>query len=85
MGHLTYAEKADRHYMYGSANGNGRAALRMNHAQFSDGRMLEHRIFQRFHRQLRETRSIPITRRDYSRRRAVSSPSLEKKHLGRCS
>ncbi|GFW39404.1 hypothetical protein TNCV_1833871 [Trichonephila clavipes] len=33
MGNFTSAENADIHYMYGRANGNGRAALRMYHAQ----------------------------------------------------
>ncbi|GFX80791.1 hypothetical protein TNCV_4695021 [Trichonephila clavipes] len=32
-GDFMYAEKADLHYMYDHANGDGRAALRMYHAQ----------------------------------------------------
>ncbi|GFS73113.1 transposable element Tc1 transposase [Trichonephila clavipes] len=47
MGDLTYAEKADMHYMYGRVKGNGRAALRMYHAQFPDRQILDHRILQR--------------------------------------
>ena len=39
MGDFTYAEKADMHYMYGRANGNGRAALRMYRAEYPDRRM----------------------------------------------
>ncbi|GFV19150.1 hypothetical protein TNCV_3223681 [Trichonephila clavipes] len=46
MGDFTYAEIADMHYMYGRANGNGRAALRRYHTQFSDPRMPDYRIFQ---------------------------------------
>lgn len=45
MGDFTYAEKADMHYMYGRANGNGRAALRMYRAEYPDRRMPDHRIF----------------------------------------
>ncbi|GFV90895.1 hypothetical protein TNCV_3616571 [Trichonephila clavipes] len=55
MGDFTYAENADMHYRYGSANGNGRADLRMHVVQFFDRRMPDHRIFQRLHRQLRCT------------------------------
>ncbi|GFX35660.1 hypothetical protein TNCV_744531 [Trichonephila clavipes] len=40
MGDFTYTDNADMHYMYGSANGNGRAALRIYHAQFPDRRMI---------------------------------------------
>ena len=59
---FTYAEKADMHYMYNRANGKGRAALRMYHAQFHDRRMPNHRIFQRLHRQLSETGKFHLTR-----------------------
>ncbi|GFS52950.1 hypothetical protein TNCV_330971 [Trichonephila clavipes] len=69
------------HYMYGRANGNGRAELLMHHAQFSDQRMLDHRIFQRFNRQLRETRSFLVIRHDAGRRRTVFSTSLEESIL----
>ncbi|GFT29017.1 hypothetical protein TNCV_3586681 [Trichonephila clavipes] len=40
------------------------------------------RIFQRLHRQLRETRSFYVTRHEAGRRRAVRSPRL-KKHFER--
>ncbi|GFU96365.1 hypothetical protein TNCV_89411 [Trichonephila clavipes] len=39
--------------------------------------MPDHRIFQRLHRQLRETCSFYVTRHGTDRRRAVASPSLE--------
>ncbi|GFW94398.1 uncharacterized protein TNCV_1433331 [Trichonephila clavipes] len=73
MGDLTYAQKADIHYMNGRATGNGRAVLRMYHVQFPDRRMLDQRIFQRLHRQLRETRSFYVSRHNAGRRRAVRS------------
>ncbi|GFT51392.1 hypothetical protein TNCV_4955061 [Trichonephila clavipes] len=57
MGDFTYAENADMHYMYDRATGHGKAALRMYHAQFPNRRMPDHRMFQRLHRQLRETQS----------------------------
>ncbi|GFS94661.1 DUF4817 domain-containing protein [Trichonephila clavipes] len=76
MGGFTYAENVDMHYMYGSANGNGRAALRMHHTPFPD-----QRIFQRIHSQLREKRSFHVTRHDAGRRRDVRSPSLEESLL----
>ncbi|GFY08495.1 hypothetical protein TNCV_4970221 [Trichonephila clavipes] len=66
----TYAENAD---MYGRTNG---AAVRMYHAQFPDRRMPDHRIVQRLHRQLRETRSFHFTKHDTIRRREIPNPSL---------
>ncbi|GFW30616.1 hypothetical protein TNCV_455541 [Trichonephila clavipes] len=77
MEDFTYAENADMHYVYGRANGNGRAVIRMYHPQFPDRRMSKQRIFQRLLRQLREVRSFHVTRHDDGRRRAVRSPSLE--------
>ncbi|GFV50576.1 DUF4817 domain-containing protein [Trichonephila clavipes] len=71
VGDVTYAENAGMHCMYGHANGNGRAALRMYHAQFPDRRMPDHRIFQRLYRQFHETRSFHVTRHDAGRRRTV--------------
>ncbi|GFT29043.1 uncharacterized protein TNCV_3586921 [Trichonephila clavipes] len=62
--------------MYGRANDNDTAALRMCRMHFPDRRMPDHRIFQWLHRQLRETRSFHVSRHDADRRRAVSSPSL---------
>ncbi|GFV77910.1 hypothetical protein TNCV_641 [Trichonephila clavipes] len=46
MEDLTYAGNADMHYMYNRTNGEGRAALRMYQAHFSDRRMLDRRILQ---------------------------------------
>lgn len=77
MGDFTYAEKADMHYMYGRANGNGRAALRMYRAEYPDRRMPDHRIFQRLHRQLCETGAFDVNRHDAGRLRAVRTPRLE--------
>ncbi|GFV53878.1 hypothetical protein TNCV_166451 [Trichonephila clavipes] len=54
MGDLTCAKKADMYCMYGCANGNSRAALRMHPVQFTDHRMPDHKIFQRLYRRLRE-------------------------------
>ncbi|GFX64925.1 hypothetical protein TNCV_450631 [Trichonephila clavipes] len=59
-------------YMYGRANGNGRAALRR-----SVRRMPDHRIFQWLHLQVHETLSFHATRRV----RAVRSLSLEESIL----
>ncbi|GFX00335.1 uncharacterized protein TNCV_1273291 [Trichonephila clavipes] len=53
----------------------------MYHAQFPDQRMPDHRIFQRLHRQLRETGLFYVTRYDAGRRRAVHNPSLEESIL----
>ncbi|GFS98565.1 hypothetical protein TNCV_2986991 [Trichonephila clavipes] len=64
MGYLMYAENAETHYMYDRENANGRAELRMYHSQFPDRRMSDHRIFQRSHRQLCETRSLYLIRHD---------------------
>ncbi|GFV04404.1 hypothetical protein TNCV_920251 [Trichonephila clavipes] len=62
-----HAENADMHYMCGQANGNGRDALRINHAQVPDQQMLDHRIFQRLHPQPREIRLFHVTRHDIGR------------------
>ncbi|GFV96518.1 hypothetical protein TNCV_1999701 [Trichonephila clavipes] len=48
MGDFMYAKNADMHYMYGRANGNGRAALRVYHGQFPDRR--KYRITEEFFR-----------------------------------
>ncbi|GFV17143.1 uncharacterized protein TNCV_3633061 [Trichonephila clavipes] len=53
----------------------------MYHAQFPERRMPDHRIYQRLHRQLRETRSFYVTRHDAGRQRAAPSPSLEESIL----
>ncbi|GFX37592.1 hypothetical protein TNCV_3201161 [Trichonephila clavipes] len=45
VGDFTCAKNADTHYMHDCSNGNGRAVLRMYHAQFPDRRMPHHRIF----------------------------------------
>ncbi|GFS70916.1 hypothetical protein TNCV_2719911 [Trichonephila clavipes] len=50
----------------------------MCRTQFPDRRMPDHRIFQRMHRQLSETRLFHVTRHDTDRRRAVRTPSLRK-------
>ncbi|GFT92862.1 hypothetical protein TNCV_740311 [Trichonephila clavipes] len=81
MGDFTYVKKADMNYKYGCANVNGKAAFQMYHAQFLDRRMPDHRIFQRLHRRLRETRSFHVTRCDVGRRTAARSPSLEESIL----
>ncbi|GFY19723.1 hypothetical protein TNCV_4648951 [Trichonephila clavipes] len=83
MEYLTYAENAYMHCMYSRANDNGRAALRMHHAQFSARRMPDHRIFQRLHHQLRETRSFR-TKHDAGRQRAARSFKPGGKHLECC-
>ncbi|GFW00655.1 uncharacterized protein TNCV_2284011 [Trichonephila clavipes] len=69
------------HYMYGRVYGDGRAALRLCHAQFPDQRMPGHGIFKRLHHQLRETRLFHVTRHDAGQRRAVRSSSLEESTL----
>ncbi|GFV12793.1 hypothetical protein TNCV_2547281 [Trichonephila clavipes] len=50
MGDFTYTKNADMHYMCDCTNGNGRAALRTYLAQFPDGRMSDHKVFQRLYR-----------------------------------
>ncbi|GFW41276.1 uncharacterized protein TNCV_1002691 [Trichonephila clavipes] len=81
MGKFMNAENTDMNYMYGRTNGNDKAALRMCHVQFPVRRKPDHRIFQRLHRQFRETRSFYVTRHDAGRRRTVRSPSLEENTL----
>ncbi|GIY19795.1 hypothetical protein CDAR_365711 [Caerostris darwini] len=63
----TYDAKADMHCLYSSANGNGRAALRMYHEQFPDRRMPDH-ILRPLHRQ---QGSFHVTRYDAGLRTTV--------------
>ncbi|GFV30342.1 hypothetical protein TNCV_98171 [Trichonephila clavipes] len=76
---LTRARPPVSDYMYGRGNGNGRAVIRMYHAQFPDRRMPDHQIFQWFHRQHREAHSFHATIHDAGQRRAVPCPSLEER------
>ncbi|GFV43283.1 hypothetical protein TNCV_9811 [Trichonephila clavipes] len=64
MGDFTNAENEDMYYIYAHANGNDRAERRMYHAQFPYQRMPDHRIFQRLHRKLHETRFFHVIRHD---------------------
>ncbi|GFW24072.1 hypothetical protein TNCV_4951161 [Trichonephila clavipes] len=67
--------------MHSRTNDNSRAALRRYHEQFPNRRILNHRMFQGLHRQLRETHSFHVTRHDADRRSAVRSPSLAERIL----
>ena len=60
MGEFKYAEKADMHYMYSRANGNGRGGIRMYAFFYSTNAELQN--FQRVHLQLDETGSFHLTR-----------------------
>ncbi|GFW94673.1 hypothetical protein TNCV_4247131 [Trichonephila clavipes] len=81
MRHFTFAENADMHYMHSSANGNGRAALRMYHVHFPDERMPDYGIFQLLHRELHETRLLLVAKHDAGIRTALRTPSLEESLL----
>ncbi|GFT08542.1 uncharacterized protein TNCV_5024401 [Trichonephila clavipes] len=72
---------ANGNNMYGRANANGRAALRVYQLQFPDVRILDQRMFQRLHSQLRDTRSFYVPRHDACQRRAVRCLSLEESIL----
>ncbi|GFT52905.1 hypothetical protein TNCV_1460131 [Trichonephila clavipes] len=63
--------------MYGRANGNGTAKLRLYHAQFPDRRERYYRIFKGYIAIFCETRSFLVTRHDADHRRAVRNSSLE--------
>ncbi|GFX12008.1 hypothetical protein TNCV_2997921 [Trichonephila clavipes] len=71
MGDFTYAENADMHYDL--EKGNGRDALRMYRSQFPNRRILVHRIFQRLHHQLRETRLFHVTSQRWSTKSCTQS------------
>ncbi|GFT74710.1 hypothetical protein TNCV_562591 [Trichonephila clavipes] len=64
------------HYMYDSVNGD-----KVYLAQFPGRQMLDHRVFQRLHRQLRETRLFQATRHDAGQEKIIRSPSLEESIL----
>ncbi|GFT38865.1 retrovirus-related Pol polyprotein from transposon TNT 1-94 [Trichonephila clavipes] len=78
MGNFTYAGRTDTHYMYGSANGNGRAALQMYHVQF-------HRITEFFSGYIvnfvKHVRSSSTGMMLVDEELAVSSPGLEESIL----
>ncbi|GFX50980.1 hypothetical protein TNCV_2733311 [Trichonephila clavipes] len=80
MGDFMHAEIADMHHMYGRANGNGRVALRMYHAQFSDRQMPDHRIFQWLHPQLRETRPFHVARHSTGIKKVYTVQVWKKAH-----
>ncbi|GFW37268.1 hypothetical protein TNCV_2632521 [Trichonephila clavipes] len=79
MGDIPYAENADMPYMYGRANGNGRAALRKYHAKFPDRRSQKFSAITSS--TSRNTRSFYVIRHDAGRQTAVRSPSLEESIL----
>ncbi|GFX99926.1 uncharacterized protein TNCV_259631 [Trichonephila clavipes] len=58
MSEFANSEKADVHLIYGAANGNGRAALRLYQELFRNRCMWKHTMFERLDRSLCEKGSI---------------------------
>ncbi|GFU41540.1 hypothetical protein TNCV_2792611 [Trichonephila clavipes] len=86
---LNNSRKADLHLMHGDVNGNGRAAILLYQEHFPNRRMLNHKKFQRLHRQAYENSSFIASFDGRGRSRTEQHPYLEevildhveKKHL----
>ncbi|KFM77037.1 hypothetical protein X975_18776, partial [Stegodyphus mimosarum] len=81
MGEFTHREKANMHLMYGTANGNGRAALRLYQERFPKRRMPKHTMFERLRRSLCENGSFEVTSNTRSGRRTALQPRIEESIL----
>ena len=60
MNELSNVEMADMHCVYGTADGNGRAAARMYLEHFPNRRQPSHVLFGQLQRRLRESGSFEI-------------------------
>lgn len=69
MERFTHAEKADMHFIYGAAGGNGRLALRMYRERFPRREVPDYRYFATLHTRLRDTGSFNVNRGNAGRGR----------------
>ncbi|GFR26730.1 uncharacterized protein TNCT_20431 [Trichonephila clavata] len=81
MGDFTNSGKKDMYLMYGAANSNGRAALRMHQERFPSRHMPNHKMFQQLHRQLCENGPFTANTRDKGISRTSCQTHLEEVFL----
>lgn len=81
MERFTFRELADMHFVYGTANGNGRGAARIYQERFPERNQPHHSIFARVHRNLSESGSFRDSTRE-GRPRSARSPNAEERVLG---
>ncbi|GFV47601.1 DUF4817 domain-containing protein [Trichonephila clavipes] len=74
---FTNSELADIHFIYGLADGNGRAAVRLYRERYPTRRQPNHQTFARVHQNLVERGSFRATIEGTGRRRIARTPILE--------
>ena len=81
MERYTNGELADMHFMYGIAEGNGRAAARIYRERFPDRRQPDHHLFARVHRNLCDYGTLRNCVRSEGRPRSTRSIAIEENIL----
>ncbi|GBL98232.1 hypothetical protein AVEN_174043-1 [Araneus ventricosus] len=74
---FTNMEKADMHFIYGTANGNGSEAQRLYGERFPDRLLPDRKAFERLHRKLCVTGSFLASRSDAGRARTDGALVVE--------
>ncbi|GFU62335.1 DUF4817 domain-containing protein [Trichonephila clavipes] len=77
MYRFTNSELADIHFIYGLAEGKGRAAVRLYRERYPTRRQLNHRTFTRVHQNLVERGSFRATIEGTGRRRTARTPIFD--------
>ncbi|GFV88974.1 DUF4817 domain-containing protein [Trichonephila clavipes] len=77
MYHFTNLELADIHFIYGLADGNGRAAVRLYKERYSTRRQPNHQMFAGMHQNLVERGFFRATIEGTGRRRIARTPIFE--------
>ncbi|GFT97666.1 transposase-like protein [Trichonephila clavipes] len=77
MYRFTNSELADIHFIYGLADGNGRAAVRLYRERYPTRRQPNHQTFARVHQNLVERGSFRATIEGTGRRRIARTPIFE--------
>ena len=80
MNEFSNTEMAGIHYVYGAADGNGRAAARMYHERFPNRHQPSHVLFGQMHRRLRESEAFEI-RSHIGPKRTTRNPVVEETML----
>ncbi len=77
MADYTYAAYADMIYIYGEAQGNGRAARRLYQERYPNRVPPVHTAFARVFQQLRETGTFAVNRLNYGTARTRCTPEFD--------
>ncbi|GFV73483.1 DUF4817 domain-containing protein [Trichonephila clavipes] len=78
MYRFTNSQLTDIHFIYGLADGNGRAAVRLYRERYPTRRQQNHQTFSRVHQNLVERGSFRATIEGTGRRRIARTPIFEK-------